>query len=56
MTTDYIYVFDYSVTGLYEIKLDNPVNNSIEDILKKYGLKASQCSWMITDRKLLPVE
>ena len=57
----YIYVLDYCSGGLYEIELskedeqsiDNECDySSIEDVLEEYGLRGSDCNYMIVDEKI----
>lgn len=55
---EYLYVFDYCLCEINEIKLsDNASINlndeyDIEDLLGQYGLRASQCSWMFSYKQL----
>lgn len=48
----YLYVFDYCVGAIYEIKTNNSDIEFVEDILTQYGLKESNCNWMVSDHKL----
>lgn len=49
----YLYVFEYSYPGLYEIELSEEDNESTsEDILKKHGFNIEYCSFMYTEYKL----
>jgi len=56
----YIYVLDYSYGGLLEIELDEEDAknleetdyNTIDDILKQYGIREKDCNYMIVDNKL----
>lgn len=46
----YIYVFDYNRSKIFHI--DVPINTQNEDItniLEEYGLKESECNYMITE-------
>lgn len=49
----YIYVLDYSTPSRVTIKVagDN-IEERIDDILKINNLKASECSWLISDKPL----
>lgn len=49
----YIYVLDYSTSSRVTIKVagDN-IEERIDDILKINNLKASECSWLISDKPL----
>jgi len=50
----YIYVLDYSTPSRVTIKVADNVNVSenIDDILSVNHLKASECSWLISDKPL----
>lgn len=50
----YIYILDYSNPSRVTIKVSDDVNieEKIDDILRVNGLKESQCSWMISDKRL----
>lgn len=56
----YIYVLDYSYGGLLEIELDEEDvkdleetdYDTIDDILKQYGIKGKDCNYMIVNNKL----
>lgn len=56
----YIYVLDYSYGGLLEIELDEEDvkdleetdYDTIDDILKRYGIRGKDCNYMIIDNKL----
>lgn len=50
----YIYVLDYSTPSRMTIKVadDVDVSEKIDDILSVNRLKASECSWLITDKSL----
>lgn len=49
----YLYVFEYSYPGLYEIELsEEDTNLTSEDILEKYGFNIDNCSFMHTEYKL----
>jgi hypothetical protein len=54
----FIYILDYSVPAIYEIEI-NEENykdlddlKTIEDILKRYKIKESQCSYMFSQERL----
>ena len=50
----YIYVLDYSTPSRVTIKVadDVDVSEKIDGILSVNHLKASECSWLISDRPL----
>lgn len=50
----YIYVLDYSTPSRVTIEVDDniDVEEKIDDILSVNHLKASECSWLVTDRSL----
>ena len=50
----YIYVLDYSTPSRVTIKVDDDVDISenIDDILSVNHLKASECSWLVSDKSL----
>ena len=50
----YIYVLDYSTPSRVTIKVADDVNVSenIDDILSINHLKASECSWLVSDNSL----
>ena len=50
----YIYVLDYSIPSRITIKVSDDVNveEKIDDILSINHLKASECSWLISDKPL----
>lgn len=50
----YIYVLDYSTPSRVTIKVDDNVDISekLDDILSVNHLKASECSWLISDKSL----
>jgi len=50
----YIYVLDYSTPSRVTIKVDNDIDVSekIDDILSVNHLKASECSWLVSDKSL----
>lgn len=50
----YIYVLDYSTPSRVTIKVDDDINVSekIDDILSVNHLKASECSWLVSDKSL----
>jgi len=57
---EYIYILDYSYGGLLEIKLEpedakylkETDYDTIDDILRKYGIRENDCSYMLTENKL----
>ena len=50
----YIYVLDYSTPSRMTIKVsdDIDVSEKIDDILSVNHLKASECSWLVSDKSL----
>ena len=50
----YIYVLDYSTPSRVTIKVADDVNveDKIDDILNVNHLKASECSWLVSDKSL----
>lgn len=50
----YIYVLDYSTPSRITIKVDDnvDVDEKINEILDMSNLKASECSWLVTDKRL----
>lgn len=50
----YIYVLDYSTPSRVTIKVDDDVDVSekIDNILSVNNLKASECSWLVSDKSL----
>ena len=50
----YIYVLDYSTPSRLTIKVSNAINveEKIDDILSINHLKASECSWLVSDKSL----
>ena len=50
----YIYVLDYSTPSRVTIKVadDVDVSEKIDNILSVNNLKASECSWLVSDKSL----
>ena len=50
----YIYILDYATPSRVTIKVDDNVNveEKIDDILNVNRLKASECSWLVSDKSL----
>lgn len=50
----YIYVLDYSTPSRVTIKVadDVDVSKKVDDILSVNHLKASECSWLVSDKSL----
>ena len=50
----YIYVLDYATPSRVTIKVADDVNveEKIDDILNVNHLKASECSWLVSDKSL----
>ena len=48
--TEHLYVFDYNRSKIFHIDVPiNTQNEDIIDILDQYGLKESECNYMITE-------
>ena len=50
----YIYVLDYSTPSRVTIKVADAVNveEKIDDILSVNHLKASECSWLVSNKSI----
>ena len=56
----YIYLLDYSYGGILEIELDKEDAENLEEtnyatidnILRKYGIRENDCSYMLSENKL----
>ena len=50
----YIYVLDYFIPSRITIKIadDVDISGKIDDILSVNHLKASECSWLVSDNSL----
>lgn len=50
----YIYVLDYSTPNRITIEVDDNIDieEKIDDILSVNNLKASECSWLVSDKPL----
>ena len=50
----YIYVLDYSAPSRVTIEVDDniDVEEKIDDILSVNHLRASECSWLVSDKSL----
>lgn len=50
----YIYILDYSTPSRVTIEVDDniDVEEKIDDILSVNNLKASECSWLVSDKSL----
>ena len=50
----YIYILDYSTPSRVTITVDDNINveEKIDDILSVNHLKASECSWLVSDKSL----
>jgi hypothetical protein len=49
---EFLYILDYSIPAIYEIELNTDRVETIDDILKRYNLKESECSYMYSSEKL----
>lgn len=50
INTEHLYVFDYNREKIFHIDVPiNTQNEDIIDILDQYGLKESECNYMITE-------
>lgn len=48
--TEHLYVFDYNRSKIFHIDVPiNTQNEDVVDILDQYGLKESECNYMITE-------
>lgn len=59
MNYNYLYVFDYSVSAIYEIELDEIDKMSLDDndfdveaVLNNYNLNIDNCQYMYTENKV----
>ena len=54
----YIYVLDYFIPSRITIKIadDVDISEKIDDILRVNHLKASECSWLVSDNSLFENE
>ena len=50
----YIYILDYFIPSRITIKVadDVDISEKIDDILSVNNLKASECSWLVSDKPL----
>ena len=50
----YIYILDYFIPSRITIKVadDVDISEKIDDILSVNHLKASECSWLVSDKSL----
>lgn len=50
INTEHLYVFDYNRGKIFHIDVPiNTQNEDVIDILDQYGLKESECNYMITE-------
>lgn len=50
INTEHLYVFDYNRGKIFHIDVPiNTQNEDVVDILDQYGLKESECNYMITE-------
>ncbi len=48
--TEHLYVFDYNRSKIFHIDIPvNTQNEDVVDILDQYGLKESECNYIITE-------
>lgn len=47
---EYLYVMDYSDSTISRIDVTNVEIDDVEEFLYQYGFKASQCSYMFSDK------
>lgn len=48
--TEHLYVFDYNRSKIFHIDIPvNTQNEDVADILDQYGLKESECNYMVTE-------
>lgn len=51
--TSYLYVFDYNVNKIYCINVpSSTIDKDIPNILEEYGLKESECNYMLSEYPL----
>lgn len=50
INTEHLYIFDYNRRKIFHIDVPiNTQNEDVVDILDQYGLKESECNYMITE-------
>lgn len=50
VNTEHLYIFDYNRGKIFHIDVPiNTQNEDVVDILDQYGLKESECNYMITE-------
>ena len=50
INTEHLYVFDYNRSKIFHINIPiNTLDEGIPNILEEYGLKESECNYMITE-------
>lgn len=50
INTEHLYVFDYNRSKIFHINIPiNTLDEDIPNILEEYGLKESECNYMITE-------
>lgn len=50
INTEHLYIFDYNRGKIFHINVPiNTQNEDVVDILDQYGLKESECNYMITE-------
>lgn len=50
INTEHLYIFDYNRGKIFHIDVPiNTQNENVVDILDQYGLKESECNYMITE-------
>lgn len=48
--TEHLYVFDYNRSKIFHIDISvNTQNEDVVDILDQYGLKESECNYIVTE-------
>lgn len=48
--TEHLYVFDYNRSKIFHINIPvNTQNEDVVDILDQYGLKESECNYIVTE-------
>ena len=49
----YLYVFDYCVCGIYQIKVPNTEEDiDVEQLLREHGINIDNCSYMFSNDEL----
>ena len=50
---NYMYILDFSYSGIYELELtEEDETLTTDELLEKYGLKENNCQYMFSENKL----